>query len=153
MARVTVTTSASQKTVGGLALFAEDIPTSTMDAMLEAEADVVEPEIKRNADVMLHGKYWTGTTQGAVHRKAPTNATAKEGNGRKLVLTFKGSRNDYYHMKSKPEDKRNAAIAFINEYGKRGVSARPFVSKAVDDKEKEAQDAAEAVFEKWTEQL
>lgn len=152
MAKLTLTTTSARQIADGIALFESDIPTSTMDAMLQAEADVVEPEIERNADIMLHGRYWTGTTKGAVHRKSPSNAKGKEG-GRELVLTFTGSRNDEYHRKSKPEDKRNAAIAFINEYGKRGVPARPFVSKAVDDKEKEALDAAESVFERWTEQL
>jgi hypothetical protein len=118
--------------------------------MLKAEADVVEPEIVKNANTMLRGNYWTGQTAEAVTRKKPTYAKADDGGKvRQMLLTFTGIRNDKYHRRSKEKDRRNAAIAFINEYGSRRQAARPFMSKAVDDKEAAAVKAGEAVFEKW----
>ena len=44
---------------------------------------------------------------------------------------------------------RNAEIAFVNEYGARGIPARPFIKQGIEKKEKEAFDRAEAVFDKW----
>lgn len=154
MAKVQVKTTANMKTADGVPFITEEIPAKVLDAMLRAEADVVEPEIVKNADVMLHGKYWTGTTAGAVTRKKPMYTKDSDGaRVRQLLLTFTGVREDKYHNpeKSKEKDRRNAAIAFINEYGARGTPARPFMTKAVDDKEEEAQDAGEAVFETWHE--
>lgn len=154
MAKVQVRTTANMKTADGVPLLAEEIPAKILDAMLRAEADVVEPEIVKNADVMLHGKYWTGTTAGAVTRKKPEYAKASDGTKvRQMLITFTGVRDDKYHnpAKSKEKDRRNAAIAFINEYGARTMGPRPFMSKAVDDKEHEAQNAGEAVFGAWAE--
>lgn len=152
MAKVTVSTTANMKTKTGIPMLAEEIPAKTLDAMLKAEADVVEPEIVNNANTMLHGKYWTGTTAGAVTRKKPKYTRASDGTRvRQMLLTFTGVREDKYHNPkySKEKDRRNAAIAFINEYGARTQGPRPFMTKAVDDKETEAQDAGEAVFNAW----
>lgn len=151
MAKLRVTTTTQMKSSDGIPLLPEVIPAKTLDAMLQAEADVVEPEVVRNAETMLNDRgYSTGATAEAVTRKKP--AYGKNENGervRELVLTFTGLRDDQYHKRSKEKDRRNAAIAFINEYGARGIPPRPFMSKAVDDKEEEAKDAGEAVFDEW----
>lgn len=150
MAKMTVSTKANLKTTDGIPMLTEEIPAKTLDAMLKAEADIVEPEIVKNANTMLKGKYWTGTTAKATTRKKPVYTKDKDGNKvRQILVTFTGIRDDKYHRKSQNKDKRNAAIAFINEYGKRNQPPRPFVAKAVDDKEMQAQNAAEAVFDEW----
>ena len=150
MAKMKVSVTMDMKTSDGIPLIPEAIPAKTLDAMLKAEADVVEPEVVSNARTMLKGPYWTGQTAMAVTRKKPIYVKGENGQKvRELLLTFTGERDDEYHRKSKPKDRRNAAIAFINEYGKRTQPARPFMSKAVDDKEREAQDAGEAVFDAW----
>lgn len=152
MAKLRVTTTTRLETKEGIAAIPEVIPARTLDAMLKAEADVVEPEIVKNANTMLHGPYWTGATGKALTRKKPVYAKNAAGeNVRELLLTFTGVRDDRYHRRSKEKDKRNAAIAFINEYGARHTPARPFMAKAVDDREAEAQDAGEAVYTAWLE--
>ena len=126
--------------------YAEEIPLSVMDEMLTEEADTIEPEIRKNANTMLKGKYWTGTTALKLTRKPPHTWFGKQGTGqRQIALTFKGIRKDKYHKKGT----RNAEIAFVNEYGARGIPARPFIKQGIETKEKEAFDKAEAVFDKW----
>lgn len=150
MAKLKVTTTRYMKTSEGIPVLTDTIPAKTLDAMLKAEADVVEPEVVKNAETMLQGDYWQGLTAEALTRKKPSYTTGENGEKvREMLLTFTGLRDDKYHRYSKEKDRRNAAIAFINEYGTRKQAARPFMSKAVDDKEREAQDAGEAVFDEW----
>lgn len=153
MAKLRVTTTTQMKTADGIPLLPEVIPAKTLDAMLKAEADVVEPEVIRNAETMLNDRgYSTGATAEAVTRKKPAYGRGENGEKvRELVLTFTGLRDDQYHKRSKDKDRRNAAIAFINEYGARSMPPRPFMSKAVDDKQEEAMDAGEAVYNEWAE--
>ena len=44
---------------------------------------------------------------------------------------------------------RNAEIAFINEYGKRGVPARNFIRKANEQSAAASTQAAAAVYDKY----
>lgn len=128
------------------AKFADEIPVDVIDRMLTAEADVIEPAIRSNAETMLHGSYFTGGTAKALQRKAPHNFTAARGNGqRQIILTFKGVRRDKYH----PNGTRNAEVAFANEFGARGVPARPFIQRAIDEKGEAAFGDAEKVFDEW----
>ncbi len=148
MAKVVTKMVVGSKSENGISLFNDDIPVDVLDEMLMAKADVIEPEIEHNADVMLHGKYWTGGTQKALTRKEPHNWTGKRGNGqRQVALTFKGSRVDDYH---KAENRtRNAEIAFVNEYGSRTTPPRPFIQTAIDKKADEAYESAENIFREW----
>lgn len=151
MAKMRITTTTQMRSSEGIPLLTEVIPAKTLDAMLKAEADVVEPEVVRNAETMLNDRgYSTGATAEAVTRKKPVYGKGENGEKvRELVLTFTGLRDDQYHKRSKEKDRRNAAIAFINEYGARSMPPRPFMSKAVDDTQEEAMDAGEAVFAEW----
>lgn len=148
MAKVVTKMVVGSRSESGVPLFADEIPVSVLDEMLMTEADVIEPEIRHNADVMLHGKYWTGTTQIKLTRKKPHNWNGKRGNGqRQVTLTFKGIRIDKHHAAENRT--RNAEIAFVNEYGARTTPPRPFIQTAIDKKEKEAYDSAEEVFRRW----
>lgn len=154
MAKMRITTTTQMRTSEGIPLLTEVIPAKTLDAMLKAEADVVEPEVVRNAETMLNDRgYSTGATAEAVTRKKPVYGKGENGEKvRELVLTFTGLREDAHHVankKTEEKDRRNAAIAFINEYGARSMPPRPFMSKAVDDTQEEAMDAGEAVFAEW----
>ena len=151
MAKIGVSTKYILREEDGIPYMPEEIPRETLDEMLQAEADVVEPEIVKNANTLLRGPYWTGTTAKAVKRKRPVYARDSQGGRvRELLVTFAGVREDEHHRKTtKESDRRNAAIAFINEYGNKKTEARAFMAKAVDEKEAEAQDAGEAVFDKW----
>lgn len=126
--------------------YTELIPVAVIDEMLNAEADVIEPEIEENARTMLSGRYSTGMTADALIRKAPYNSTAPSTEGRRQIeLSYKDIRHDKYHKKGT----RNGEIAFVNEYGARGIPARPFIQAAIDKKEKQAFDEAENIFDKW----
>ena len=67
----------------------------------------------------------------------------KDRDGRSLSIYPKGTR------KRGGQTTRNAEIAFINEYGKRGQPARPAISTANMKKEKEATDAGERVYNQF----
>ena len=150
MARVVTKMVVGSRTESGIAPFVDDIPVDVLDEMLMTEADVIEPEIRRNAGTMLKGNYWTGVTQEKLTRKKPHNWKGKRGNGqRQVTLTFKGIRVDKHH--SAKTRTRNAEIAFVNEYGARTTPPRPFIQKAIDDKEDQAYKSAEKVFRDWQE--
>lgn len=153
MAKVRVTTEINLRTADGIPMIAEKIPAKVMDEMLRAEADVVEPRIRENARRMLNERgHSTGATERAVTRRKPAFGKGDDGKQvREMLITFTGTRDDMKHRSGKDADKRNAAIAFINEFGskKHGVRPRKFIEEAVSSMEKAAQDVGEAVFEKW----
>ena len=121
----------------------DDIPDEVIDEMLNAEADVIEPEIKRNAETMLNEK---GMSTGATAR----SLTRKKSRG-KVELNFKGKR---------PDGRKATEVAFINEYGLGKTEGRQdlfdtkmggrfFIQKAIDSKGDEALDKAEKIFREW----
>lgn len=132
----------------GKVAFGAEVPTSVLDEMLQAEVAVTRPEISRNANVMLHGRYWTGTTRDSITVGKPHNY-GKDAQ-REILLTFKGSRPN-----GRRKTKRNAEVAFLNEYGSANVRsgkknpAREFIQEAVDATETQAVSAAETIFRKW----
>lgn len=148
MAKVTTKTLAGGSETDRFKEYIDEIPVDVIDEMLTAEADVIEPAIADNAASMLRGPYGTGDTSRAMYRKKPANWGGRKGNGqRQIALTFRGVRRDKHH----PNGRRNAEIAFVNEYGSRGTPARPFVQRAIDEKGEAAFDEAEKVFDRWLE--
>lgn len=108
-----------------------ELPDSVVDEMLKAEADVIEPEQHRTAKSM--GVYRTGVTEGSIKRTA-----VKAGkDGRYLSIYPQGKNAD---------GNSNAEVAFVNEFGKRGQPARPFIDTANKNKTDQAVDAAEKVY-------
>ena len=67
---------------------------------------------------MWQGPYSTGTTIAAL--------TVEQKSSTKAVLTYNGKNQ---------KGNRNAEVAFVNEYGKRGQAARPVNRAALDDNE------------------
>ena len=96
----------------------EDIPDDVAAAMLDAEAQVVEEA--QIAQGVTMGVYDTGDTLRSIRRGRMKRA--KDG-GRVVYVTPQGV-ND--------KEERNAAVAFINEYGvpSRKIPARPFIKLA-----------------------
>lgn len=124
--------------------YADEIPEYIMDAMLTAKADVIQPKIEQYAEYMLQGEYSTGGTKKALKRYNPKYS--KKYSGRQLTLQFTGVRKG---RKGKLENRRNATIAFLNEFGTRKTPPRPFVQYAVEFGKKQAFDNAEKVFDEW----
>ena len=70
----------------------------------------------------------------------------KTDSGGYLNISFSGSR------RRGKTTTRNAEIAFVNEYGKRGQPARPFIGTAMSRSEDEITAPAEKVIGDWIEQ-
>ena len=92
------------------------IPDDVAAAMLDAEAQVVEEA--QIAQGMTMGVYRTGDTLHSIRRGKMKRSKNGE---RVMYVTPRG-------VNSRGE--RNAAVAFINEYGKRDQPARPFIAMA-----------------------
>lgn len=94
------------------------IPDDVAAAMLEAEAQVVEEYQIGSAAAMLQGPYSTGQTAASIGR----TGMKKGRTGARQMYVYPQGVND--------KGERNAAVAFINEYGKRDQPARPFIAMA-----------------------
>lgn len=110
------------------------LPDSVLSAMLEAEADVIVPAQQKAAREMLGGKgYGTGATAASIKK----GKTKRERDGMTITVAPQGTNK---------RGTRNAEVAFINEYGKKGQPARPFIRTANERAEKEAVEAGEKVY-------
>ena len=115
------------------------LPDEVTDGMLDAGADVLVTATKESARTMLTGKYATGELAEAVIK----GRIGRSKNGKHIQITFKGSR-----TRGKTTT-ANSEIAFINEFGKHGQPARPFIRTANESKATEAVDAAAKVYDNY----
>lgn len=94
------------------------IPDDVAQAMLDAEAKVVEEA--QLAEGMSMGVYDTGQTLHSIRR----GKMKKGWDGTRAVYVTPTGIND--------KEERNAAVAFVNEYGapSRKISPRPFIATA-----------------------
>jgi hypothetical protein len=115
------------------------IPDETIWAMLDAEADVVVAAQRRTAAAMLAGPYNKGAVKSAI-RKGKIKRT-------------KGVYRQHITFNGKQHGRPLGEIAFVNEFGKRGQGARPFVKTANEECADEAVNAAGDVYDNWIESL
>ena len=134
-------------TVNGLDALSDDfaalarLPDSVIEGILEAEADVILPAQRAEIE-----KQWNGPknlSTGMSAKSIKKGKVKKDRDGRSLSIYPQGTR------KRGGRSTRNAEIAFINEYGKRGQPALPAISTANMKKEKEATDAGERVYNQF----
>lgn len=134
-------------TVNGLDALSDDfaalarLPDSVVEGILEAEADVILPAQRAEIE-----KQWNGPknlSTGMSAKSIKKGKVKKDRDGRSLSIYPQGTR------KRGGRTTRNAEIAFINEYGKRGQPARPAIDAANKKKEKEAIDAGERVYNQF----
>ena len=136
----------AQFSVGGLDGLIGDfeslanLPDSVTDDMLDAEADVIVEAQRRAMNRMQRGPYSTGTTARSIKK-----GKAKKGKSGKYITVAPRGKNR--------KGERNAAVAFINEYGKRGQPARPAIRTANAEAEGAAVAAAEKVLDKHLDKL
>lgn len=114
-----------------------EIPYWVLEDMLDKQADVVVAAQRSTASSMLEGPYNKKAVKAAIKK----GKTKRRKDGLVKHVTFNGSQHG----------SRLAEIAFINEYGKEGQSARPFVRTANEKCAPDAQIAAEKVFDDWIE--
>jgi HK97 gp10 family phage protein len=111
-----------------------EIPDDVQDQMLNAQADIVERAQKSKGEA--YGVHRTGVTLGAIKRTKPKKA--KDGRG---LYVYPQGRN--------ADGNRNAEVAFINEFGKRGQAARPFVNDGNESSATETTEAARKIYDNW----
>lgn len=119
-----------------------DIPWEvTEDALQEMGAVLIE-KVKREGDAM--GIRDPESSQHVLDTLTLAKAKKTDAGGIQNV-TFKGSR-----TRGRTRT-RNAEIAFVNEYGKRGQQARPFMAQAMKQHEKEIREPGEKRIGDWLE--
>ena len=115
-----------------LAALAE-LPDSVTDGILNAEADVIVAAQQKTMAQMWRGPYATGETARSIRK-----GKVKRGKTGKSISVTPQGRNR--------KGERNAAVAFINEYGKRGQAPRPAIKTANEQAESAAVEAGEKVY-------
>lgn len=118
-----------------------EIPDSVMENMINAETDVIVAAQKKKAKTMLRGKYNRGYVERAIKKKKFKRSYF----GASQMITIDGTVTDEYHRKPT----RVAEIAFINEYGKEGQPARPFIRTANEESGDKAVQAAFDVYDQF----
>lgn len=121
----------------------EMLPEEVPLGMLDAEADVLCNAQKQKAETMLRGPYSAGRVANAI-QKGPPKKTA---DGYVQHITFEGIVVDKYH----PNGTRAAEIAYVNEFGKPGQPARPFIQTANEESGDEAERAGAKVYDNYLE--
>lgn len=113
----------------------ETLPDDVLEAMLQAEGEVIKRGQSQTAASMLQGPYYRGGVASGIklgkYRRNVGNAT--------MYVTFEGTQHG----------NRIAEIAFINEFGKHGQPPRQFIREANERYAGEAVDAAARVYDQY----
>lgn len=116
-----------------------ELPDEVVLEMLTAEAEIVANAQRAEAERMLQGRYATGET--AKHITYDKKLTVK-GTSRRLYVKPTGNRKD-------GNKRRAAEVAFVNEFGKAGQPARPFIEAANEKSADAAIEAAAGVYDRY----
>ena len=119
----------------------------------EIPFDVTAKALDGMAEVAAEAIRTTGETMGVRDPESDVHILDKIKRGKAKqtpeggfeTISFSGSR-----TRGKTRT-RNAEIAFVNEYGKRGQAARPFIGTAMSREEEKIQEPAEKVIGDWIE--
>lgn len=119
-----------------------EVPPEVKTRALGSMADIAAAGIKRSGEAM-----GVRDPESSVHvldkiSKSKAKITAEGGY---QDITFSGSRT------RGATKTRNAEIAFVNEYGKRGQPARPFIGQAMNQNEEKIAAAGGDVLGDWIE--
>lgn len=116
-----------------------ETPDSVILEMLTAEAEVIAAAQSAAARAQLSGPHSTGTTAGSV---TYDHKLKKAGDGKAIYVYPKGTRSD--------GNRRSVGeVAFVNEFGKKGQPARPFIQAANESSADSAAEAAAQVYDKF----
>lgn len=120
-----------------------NIPFDVTEEALTAMADVAMKEIRDTGNYM-----GVRDDDSAVHildTLVSKRAKRTDDGGRKAI-TFNGTR------RRGNTETRNAEIAFVNEYGKRGQPARPFIRTALEQNEERISAPGVKIVGDWIEE-
>ena len=112
-----------------------NIPNDVMKQIMDAQANVVVDAQKKTASTMLRGPYYKGGVA--------------EGVSKGRYKRLKDGAEHYVVFKGEQHGDRIAEIAFINEYGKKGQPARPFIKTANEQAEPLIEDVAAKILHDW----
>lgn len=112
------------------------LPDSVLNEMLEAGADILVKAQTDMARSMLVGEFTTGTTASSI----TSGKKKKSGLGMSIEV---------YPQGTGANGRPSTEIAFINNYGKKGQPARPFITDANNQSQDKATEAAADVFFKY----
>lgn len=119
-----------------------EIPFEVTAEALDAMAEVAADKIRSTGESM--GVRDPESDEHILDKINPRKAKKTEYGGYEMI-SFTGTR-----TRGKTRT-RNAEIAFVNEYGKRGQPARPFIGTAMSRGADQIQDQAEKVIGDWIE--
>lgn len=115
------------------------VPTTVIDGMLNAEADVIVEAQKESG--RRHGLHKTGSMLNSIKK-----GKAKVGGTNAYIDVRPTGRNA-------ESGSLNTEVAFVKEYGARGVPAAPFIQEANEKKADEAAEKAADVYDEWLDSL
>lgn len=123
---------------------AGDMPDSVRNDALEAMAAVAMAAVKQSGEAM-----GVRDPESNVHilDKITHTRPRKTDTGGRTDVTFSGSR-----TRGKTRS-TNSEIAFINEFGKRGQPARPFIATAAEQAADQIAAAGEKIIGEWFEKI
>lgn len=121
---------------------AAKVPDRVKAGVVTAMGQIIRNAQAKLASQILRGPFRTGATAKSVSLNKPR----LDGSRTSVSVTFKGIRK---RGKEKISVTRNAAIAFINEFGKNGQPARPFIRRANEENAEKAVEAGKTVFDRW----
>lgn len=131
-----ISTSGLEELFADMAAIAE-IPDEVILEMLTAEAEIIAEAQAAEARAM--GVVDKGITAGSITFDKKLKVTK---DGKAISVHPKGTRSD-------GSRRRVEEVAFINEYGKEGQPARPFINTANERKAEEAVQAAAQVYDNF----
>lgn len=118
-----------------------EIPEDVQDEMLNAQADVVVEAQRRK--IRAYGIY-DGSSPVHVANSVKKGRVKLRKGERVLYVSPTGTR-----TRGKGKKTRNAEIAFVNEFGKRGQKARPAIMDANEACAEETTQAGLRVYDEW----
>lgn len=122
-----------------------EIPDEVQDEMLNAAADIVVKAQRKAASDM-------GVKRTELTIESIQKGKVKLKDGKRVIYVYpRGTRVRGTDKKGKPIRIRNAEIAFVNEYGTRNHTARPFVLQGNETSAEAATQAEAAVYNRWLE--
>ncbi len=130
----TVSTEGLEELIGDMGKIAE-IPDDTILEMLSAQAEVVADAQKKKAQAL--GVFDTGKTKESITFKKKLKIRK---DSKAIYVYPQGTRKD-------GNERKVAEVAFINEYGKHGQPARPFINTANEESADAANEAAMKVYD------
>ena len=122
-----------------------DMPDDVLGGMLDAAADVFVAAQKRKG--AAYKVQDTGMTIESIKKSRPRRTK----DGGSISIYPQGERQREHPKTGTTSITRNAEIAFVNEYGKRGQPPRPFIREANEECTDEAIQAAADVYGAWLE--